>query len=148
MSQVKTKEQIYIGSVHDNPEKWIPFEFFHPKAGMRTVGELITFRTEGVGTPVLLVGLWRGGVGMPAYDPETNATRCYYDAPLGDETCQVVEGSVTITNFDTGDVHEFKAGDVFSISKGTETEWVFHGPYFRKLFIITQTGPLPDWFQG
>lgn len=146
MVQLLTKNAIHVGALSANPEEWQTFEFFHPKAGMRKVGELTTFRTEGSGSPVLLVGLWRGGRGLEAADPVTGATSCYYDAPMGDETCLVVEGTLRLTNLETGDVHNFVPGDVFSISKGTDTFWEFSGPFFKKLFIIAQAGPLPDWF--
>lgn len=146
MVKVLTKNEIYTGALSANPEEWTTFEFFHPKVGMRKVGELTTFRTEGVSSAVLLVGLWRGGRGLESADPVTGATSCYYDAPMGDETCVVVEGTLRLTELESGVVHNFRPGDVFSMSQGQDTFWEFSGPFFKKLFIIAQAGPLPDWF--
>jgi uncharacterized cupin superfamily protein len=136
MTMTHHHKSITTGHV-DEAHGWVPFEWEEPSRGHDIAGEIVLFRTEGSGKHVLLQGLWRTHKSAPGADPVTGAHTIAYSAPLGDENIHVVEGSTTVTNRDTGEVHRFTAGDIFSISKGTDTYWEIEGPSFKKYFGIT-----------
>ena len=141
----KNDMEIFGGPTSANPESWMPFEFPHSRGttspGRQLAGELYFFRTKGSGSHTLLTGVWRTSPISPGCDPKTGECRFPWECPYGDEQIYVIEGSCTITNNDTGEVRTYKPGDVFSITKGTDTDWVAHGPFFKKFFCITHSDP-------
>jgi uncharacterized cupin superfamily protein len=137
---VKQERKIYAGSRNTNPKEWVPLEFDHPR-GKQLAGEMAFFRAEGSATHTLLMGLWRTSPLAPGCDPKTGECTFAWHAPWGDEQVHVIEGSVTVTNNDTGEVHKFQAGDIFSMSKGTDTDWHVDGPFFKKYFCIAHSEP-------
>jgi uncharacterized cupin superfamily protein len=135
MTTTHSDRSFAIGHINEE-DGWEPFEWEEPSRGKDVAGEIVLFRGEGSGNHVLLQGLWRTHKRAPGADPRTGAHNIEYSAPLGDENIQVIEGAVTVTNRQTGEVHQFTAGDIFSISKGTDTYWEIEGPTFKKYFVI------------
>lgn len=134
--------KIHVGSRNSNPDEWFPFEFNHPIFGKQVAGEVILFRSSGSGDHLLMTGLWRSGPLSPGCDPKSGELKFPYTAPWGDENVHILEGSLTITNNETDEVHRFKAGDIFSISKGTDTYWEVDGPFCKRYVCITHSDPL------
>jgi len=143
MLSVKEKQKIYGGSQNTNPPEWIPHDFPHKSGttspGRQVAGEMAFFRTEGSGSHVLLMGMWRTSPLAPGCDPKTGECKFPWEALWGDEQVYVIEGRVTVTNKQTGEVHKFKAGDLFSMSKGADTDWHVDGPFFKKYFCIAHS---------
>jgi uncharacterized cupin superfamily protein len=55
---------------------------------------------------------------------------------LGDQSFQVLEGSVSIELVDTGERIDLHAGDIASFDKGTRSVWTFAEP-FKKFTVIS-----------
>jgi uncharacterized cupin superfamily protein len=140
------EQQIYGGPSYSNPEEWIPLDFPHERgttsAGRQVAGEMAFFRTKGSGTHTLLVGMWRTSPLSPGCDPKTGECDFPWEALWGDEQVYVIEGTVTVTDRATGEVYKYKPGDIFSISKGNDTDWHVDGPYFKKYFCIAHNEPV------
>jgi uncharacterized cupin superfamily protein len=137
--------RIYGAPSHANPEEWIPLDFPHKRGttspGRQVAGEMAFIRAEGSGTHTLLAGMWRTSPLSPGCDPKTGECIFPWEALWGDEQVYVIEGTVTVTNRATGEVHRFKPGDIFSMSKGVDTDWHVDGPYFKKYFCIAHNEP-------
>ena len=58
-----------------------------------------------------------------------------YSSELGDETFLVLEGEVHITVEETGEVFEYRVGDIGSWSQGTRTVWDIKAP-FKKFYVV------------
>jgi uncharacterized cupin superfamily protein len=140
------EQKIYGGPSYSNPEEWIPLDFPHKRGttspGRQVAGEMAFFRTEGSGTHTLLVGMWRTSPISPGCDPKTGECDFPWEALWGDEQVYVIEGTVTVTDKATGEVFRYKPGDIFSISKGNDTDWHVDGPYFKKYFCIAHNEPV------
>ena len=89
----------------------------------KELGRVHWLRTTGSGEGMLLAGIW-------ASEP----TSFPYDFP-GDETFQVLEGSVRIEP-ESGEAVELNAGDLASFPKGTPSTWHVTAP-FKKFFVIS-----------
>lgn len=144
-SAAPSAASIYGAPAHANPESWIPLDYAHPRGttseGQHLAGECCFFRTEGSGEHTLLVGLWRAYAGAPGCDAETGGVYLPWNATWGDEQVYIVEGTETITNLKTGEVHHLKPGDIFSMTKGVDLDIHVDGPYFKKYFCIAHSEP-------
>ena len=89
------------------------------------IGEARWLRTEGSDGNVHEACLWR-----------TDAPARYDYLFTGDESFQVLEGSVSIELTDTGESVKLKAGDIASFKKGTRSVWSFDEP-FKKFTVIS-----------
>lgn len=142
---VRPEQKIYSGNRNTNPTQWVPLDFPHKRGttspGRQVAGEMAFIRTEGSAEHALLVGMWRTSPLAPGCDPQTGEVDFPWEALWGDEQVYVIEGSVTVTTKSTGEVHKFKAGDIFSISKNLDTDWHVDGPFFKKYFCIAHSEP-------
>ena len=89
------------------------------------VGEEHELRSEGFHGNEHAASLWR-----------TDAPARYEYVFTGDESCYVIEGSVSIELIDTGERVELKAGDIASFAQGTRSIWTFEAP-FKKFTVIS-----------
>jgi uncharacterized protein len=89
------------------------------------VGEAHWLRTKGSHGNPHEACLWR-----------TDAPARYEYLFTGDESFQVLEGSVSIELVDTGEHVELNAGDIASFDKGTRTIWTFTES-FKKFTVIS-----------
>jgi uncharacterized cupin superfamily protein len=126
---------VHVSHISANPESWIPFEWVEPDHGPQTSGELIFVRDTGA-TGTLLTGMWRTGPGIAGCEPDGTST-IPYTAPLGDETMLLLEGNVHMTNEETGQEYDFKAGDVICLPHGLPVRWTSTAPFVKKFFLIT-----------
>jgi uncharacterized cupin superfamily protein len=92
-------------------------------------GEMATLRRTGYNGNPHIVGFWRV---EPAVSP-------LYDVPLGDESGYVISGSATIEFIDSGEKLELKAGEMYSMAKGTLQRWTVHEPFIK--FVVVSDGP-------
>jgi uncharacterized cupin superfamily protein len=145
MSASTESKSIFGAPSYVNPKEWIPLDYEHKRGttspGRQVAGECCFLRTKGSGSHTLLVGLWRSYAGAPGCDPETGGVYLPWEATWGDEQVYIVEGTETITNLETGEVHHFKPGDIFSMSKGVDLDIQVDGPYFKKYFCIAHSEP-------
>ena len=89
------------------------------------VGEEHELRSEGFHGNEHAASLWR-----------TDGPARYEYLFAGDESCYVIEGSVSIELVDTGERIELNAGDIASFAQGTRSIWTFEGP-FKKFTVIS-----------
>lgn len=129
---------LVISSVSANPADWETFRYDEPKEGQLVAGELI-YILNGGSTGTLLCGLHRSGKAIvgDSVDPDGTMTT-YYTAPLGDETCLILEGQLDIVETGTGATHSFKAGDMIGMVPGVHIKWIAKGPLMKKLWIATK----------
>jgi uncharacterized cupin superfamily protein len=128
------QDDLFIGNIAGNTGKWNGFELDDPNFGAQAVGEQLTIRSVGA-SGSLQVALWRAGRGLPGCDAN-GAAQLKSSTALGDESGMVLEGEAIVTNQDTGTKHHFKAGDIFSVAKGTNLVWETTGPFFKKYSVI------------
>lgn len=122
---IKAAASFFSGNV--GADQWQPFTY--PQDGaMETYGEVVPFRDTGSSGRLLAVGLWRC---------TTLGNSPLYSSELGDETFLVLEGEVHITVVETGEVFEYRAGDVGSWSRGTRTVWDVKSP-FKKFYVVAE----------
>jgi uncharacterized cupin superfamily protein len=116
---------------HHDQVEWAPFE--HPEAGGtgRTVsfGEAAIIRAGSTSGHPLVVAYWRS---QPATSP-------LYDVPLGDESGFVVEGRASVELVESGEVIEMRAGQSYTLGKGTLTRWTIHEPFVK--FVVVNDAP-------
>jgi uncharacterized cupin superfamily protein len=92
------------------------------------VGEVHWLRRD-EDAPVTLAGLWRAAPGsIPDEYP--------YDYPGGNETLQVLEGSVRI-DVPGEEPMELGPGGIASFRQGTKSTWRVQTP-FKKFFVINK----------
>lgn len=131
-------DDLVIANVNDNPPEWIPFEFTEPLEGDLTKGEFIVLRESG-STGTLLSGLWRSGKGIADSESRADGTLVTpYTGTLGDETQLLLEGEVHVTNDETGEEFDFKAGDVIGLPSGVHLTWTSKGPFTKKFWVVTK----------
>ncbi|MEO1061654.1 MAG: cupin domain-containing protein [Actinomycetota bacterium] len=97
-------------------------------------GEFKPLRVGGTAGQTLVAGVWK--LDEPTTSP-------LYSSPLGDETFLILEGSVTITDIDSGESATFDRGDMVAWRTGTRTRWEFHSP-FRKFLVVGSAAPQPE----
>ncbi|KAK0647928.1 hypothetical protein DIS24_g7269 [Lasiodiplodia hormozganensis] len=131
-------KQLTVHHVTDNPEKWEDYHFTEPKEGPQVAGELFFIRTGG-SSGTMLSGIWRSGKGIAGTNVDEKGTLVTpYTGILGDETILLLEGRVTVVETETGKTHHFKAGDVIGLTSGVHVTWTSHGPFTKKLWVITR----------
>lgn len=122
---IKANASFLSGNVND--ADWQPFVY--PQDGeMQSYGEFVPMRESGSSGRFLAVGLWRC---------QTVGLSPVYKSELGDETFLVLEGEVHITVEETGEVFEYRVGDVGTWSRGTATRWDVKSP-FRKFYVVAE----------
>jgi uncharacterized cupin superfamily protein len=131
----KPETDVYYGNISDNPDAWEPFKWVEPGHGTQTCGERYYLRSTG-STGTLKCGLWRTGVGIAGCKPDGSST-VRYSAPAGDETMMVLEGRVHMTNEATGDVYDFKSGDIVALPSGLKVTWTAKPPFAKVYFVTT-----------
>jgi len=129
-------DDVFVGNISDNPEIWTPYQWDEPAHGPQVCGELFMLRSTG-STGSLMCGLWRTGAGIAGCAADGSATSPY-TAPLGDETMLLLEGQVHLVNEETGETHDFKAGDVIALPSGLPVTWTSKGPFVKKFWVITK----------
>jgi len=131
-------QDLLITHVSDNPEEWQEYHFTEPAEGPLVAGELYFIRTGG-STGTMLSGVWRSGKGIAGSDVDDKGTMSTpYTGVLGDETILLLEGEVEVTETESGNVHNFRAGDVIGLSSGMHITWTSKGPFSKKLWVITR----------
>lgn len=133
-------DDLYVSSISANPDSWTPFEWVEPEAGPQISGELILVRDTG-STGLLLTGLWRTHAGTAGALPDGSTVIPHYSAPVGDETILLLEGEVHVVDKESGEEHDFVAGDVIALPSGRPIEWTSRGPFVKKFFFITNANP-------
>ncbi|THF65599.1 DUF861 domain-containing protein [Pseudothauera nasutitermitis] len=128
-------DDVFVGSISDNPAEWAAYEWVEPAHGPQVCGELFMLRATG-STGTLMCGLWRTGVGIAGCNADGSST-IPYTAPLGDETMFLLEGQAHLVNEETGEEYDFKAGDVIALPSGLPVKWTSKGPFVKKFWIIT-----------
>ena len=125
-----TESKPYVIVDHRTPT-YVPFDA--PEAGgaggISRFGEIAVLREKSYNGNVLVVGFWQV---QPAVSP-------LYDVPLGDESGFVIEGSATIEFIKSGEKVELRAGQMYTLTKGTLTRWTIHTPF--KKFVVVNDGP-------
>lgn len=129
------QDDLFIGNINPSSGKWNTYEWDDPSYGTQSVGQQTVIRDVGM-SGSLTVSLWRAGRGLPGCD-DSGSAQFKSSTSLGDESIMVLEGEVEITNQGTGTKHHFKAGDIFSIVKGTDLVWQTSGPFFKKYSVVT-----------
>ena len=124
-----TEQFTHVIAGHEEP-KYVPFA--GPEVGgtggTAEFGEIAVLRQGAYDGKVLVVGFWRA---LPATSP-------LYDVSLGDESGYVIEGSADIELIDSGEVLHLKAGQLYSLKKGTLTRWTILEPF--KKFVVVNDG--------
>jgi uncharacterized cupin superfamily protein len=87
-------------------------------------GEIAVLREVGHAGNPHLAGFWRA---EPSVSP-------LYDVPFGDESGYVIAGSATIEFVDSGEKLELKAGQMYSLTKGTLQRWTVHETFIK--FVV------------
>ena len=125
-----TENKPYVIVDHKTPS-YVPFDY--PEAGgtggISRFGEIAVLREKSYNGNVLFVGFWQV---QPAVSP-------FYDVPLGDESGFVIEGSATIEFIKSGEKVELRAGQMYTLTKGTLTRWTINTPF--KKFVVVNDGP-------
>lgn len=134
-------QTLQINHTADNPKDWEEYRWTEPKVGPLASGELYYVRSRG-STTSMVTGIWRTGKGFPGtrFDSD-GGSKGPYTAVLGDETILVLEGRIDVTEVESGKHHSFRPGDIIGLTSGMEVIWHAHGPFCKKLFIITRDEP-------
>lgn len=122
---VRANASFLSGTVND--ADWRPFEY-PQDGGTQAYGEFVPIRESGSSGRFLAVGLWR--CTQLGESP-------IYKSELGDETFLVLEGEVHITVVETGEVFEYREGDIGTWSRGTATRWDVKAP-FKKFYVVAE----------
>jgi uncharacterized cupin superfamily protein len=68
------------------------------------------------------------------WDCQAGSFNCDYTGIM--EFCQILEGEASVTDLDSGTVHDLASGDAFVMEPGLRTRWDVPR-YVRKHFVIT-----------
>ncbi len=129
------EDHLFVANIHDNPSRWTPSLWGEAARDPRVCGEMHTIRGTG-STGSYQCGLWRTGVGIVGCEPDGSAT-LRHNAPLGDETILLLEGTAQLVNEETGDQYELKGGDVVGLPAGLPVKWISHPPFLKLFRVIT-----------
>jgi uncharacterized cupin superfamily protein len=130
------RDDVIIANVNDNPPAWETYTWTEPLEGDQVCGELFFVCPDG-STGTRMCGLWRSGVGIGGCAPD-GSTTVPYTATLGDETILLLEGEVHVRDDETGEEHDFRAGDVLILPSGHHATWTSKAPFTKKLWVITK----------